>query len=237
MLPIVYQDEDVVVIDKPSGLLVHRSAIDRLETRFVVQELRDQLGQKVFPVHRLDKPTSGLLLLALNADAARQLTEQFTQKTVKKTYHAIVRGWATDQTIDYPLKEVFDKTTDPVSVLEKDAQAAVTQLSCMQQVELPHAVGRYTSARYSLVALRPMSGRRHQLRRHLKHIFHPIVGDTTYGDGKHNRYFRDQWKESRLMLSAVGMAFNHPMNGRELSFTLNTDKIIDVFQMLVTSTK
>lgn len=232
MLPVLYQDEYLIAIDKPAGMLVHRSAIDRLETEFVVQTLRDQIGQKVFPVHRLDKPTSGVMIFALDADTARLLTQAFTNKNVHKTYHAIVRGWVDDQRIDYPLKEVWDKMTDPQSAQNKDAQEAVTELSSLRHIELPHPVGRYATARYSLVELKPKTGRRHQLRRHLKHIFHPIVGDTTYGDGKHNGYFRQQWCVNDLLLSAVALQLTHPITGQALSLSLVNNKIIKVFERL-----
>ncbi|PCI72897.1 MAG: tRNA pseudouridine(65) synthase TruC [Gammaproteobacteria bacterium] len=214
MLPILYRDEYIVVIDKPSGLLVHRSMIDKHETRFALQMTRDQIGQYVYPVHRLDKPTSGVLVMALSSEIAAKLNQQFTQKTITKNYIALVRGFTlAEGTIDYALKEVLDKMTDKRAQQDKPPQEAITHYKTLWQVEVPFAVGRYPTARYSLISLRPETGRKHQLRRHLKHIFHPIVGDTTHGDGKHNTMFRERFSLNRLLLVAKEMSFEHPVTG------------------------
>lgn len=216
-LPIVYQDEYLIVVDKPSGLLVHRSMIDKNETRFAMQIVRDQIGQYVYPVHRLDKPTSGLLVMALSPEIAALLSEQFQQKTVIKTYLAVVRGYAEAHgVIDYPLKEELDKMTDQKANRNKPAQDAVTEFRTLQQSELNIPVGRYNTARYSLVELKPKTGRKHQLRRHMKHVFHPIVGDTTYGDGKHNDMYRNHFGLSRLLLIAKNIEFMHPVTNSKL---------------------
>lgn len=217
MLPILYQDEHIVVIDKPSGLLVHRSMIDKRETQFALQMTRDQIGQYVYPVHRLDKPTSGVLVMALSSEVAASLTEQFTQKQVSKTYLALVRGYTNEQaTVDYPLKEELDKIADKQARQDKPAQEAVTHYQTLWQGEVAEPVGRYPTARYSLVSLMPETGRKHQIRRHMKHIFHPIVGDTTHGDGKHNTMFRQRFNLSRLLLVARTISFNHPVTGEAL---------------------
>lgn len=223
-LEILFRDTDYIAINKPAGLLVHRSMIDRHETRFAIQLLRDQIGQHVFPVHRLDKPTSGVLLFALNRDAARKMGECFTSGGVEKRYLAIVRGFASEQDrIDYPLKEKLDKMTDANANWDKPAQAAVTGYRRLATAELPYPVGRYESCRYSLLELQPETGRKHQIRRHMKHIFHPIVGDTTYGDGKHNAFFRRQFHLHRLMLAATGLVFQHPVSGDTIELTAPLD--------------
>ena len=211
MLEILYHDEHLVAINKPSGLLVHRSLIDRHETRFAIQLTRDQIGQKVYPVHRLDKPTSGVLLFALDSDTARLLNEQFTAGLIHKTYRAVVRGHTAENgVIDYPLREELDKIADAHADQDKPAQEAITHYQRLAMTELPYSVGRYASARYSLLELQPKTGRKHQLRRHMKHIFHPIVGDTTHGDGKHNALFREQFDCQRLLLHADTLQFTHP---------------------------
>ena len=210
-LEILYHDAHLVAINKPSGLLVHRSLIDRYETRFAIQLTRDQIGQKVYPVHRLDKPTSGVLLFALDSDTARLLMEQFTAGLVQKTYLAVVRGHTAESgIIDYPLKEELDKIADADADQDKPAQEAVTHYRRLAMTELPYPVGRYATARYSLLELQPKTGRKHQLRRHLKHIFHPIVGDTSHGDGKHNALFREQFACHRLLLHAASLHLQHP---------------------------
>ncbi len=214
-LEILYADEHLIAINKPSGLLVHRSLIDRRETRFAVQLLRDQVGRMVYPVHRLDKPTSGVLLFALSPETAQKLSEAFTQGAVRKTYLAVVRGVPeAEGRIDYPLVEEPDRVADRQARANKPAQAAITDYRRLAEVELPCAVGRYPSSRYSLVEACPQTGRRHQLRRHFKHIFHPIIGDTKYGEGRHNRFFRETYDCHRLLLAATELRFPHPVDGR-----------------------
>ncbi len=211
MLEILFQDQHLVAINKPSGLLVHRSLIDTRETRFAIQLTRNQIGQRVYPVHRLDKPTSGILLFALNSETARILNAKFTARAVKKKYLAVVRGYTdTKGEINYSLKEKHDDIADAHADHDKAAQTAITHYRCLQRTELPYPVGRYQTARYSLLELMPLTGRRHQLRRHLKHIFHPIVGDTTHGDGKQNQFFRQQFNSHRLMLHARSLELTHP---------------------------
>lgn len=216
MLDILYHDDCLVAINKPSGLLVHRSPIDRHETRFAIQLTRDQIGQRVYPVHRLDKPTSGVLLFALDSDTARLMTAQFSAGQVQKTYLAVVRGYLPARgIIDYPLVEELDAIADADADPDKPAQAAITHYRCLATTELPFAVGRYPTSRYSLAELQPKTGRKHQLRRHLKHIFHPIVGDTTHGDGKHNTLFRQQFACQRLLLHAQQLQFTHPYQAQQ----------------------
>ena len=217
-MDVLYIDDWLVAVHKPSGLLVHRSLIDKRETRFALQLVRDQIGRRVYPVHRLDKPTSGVLLFALDAAVARELNAQFTAGQVRKTYRAIVRGY-TDQAgvVDYPLHEELDKLVDGLADPEKAAQPAVTRYRSLAKVELAHPVGRYSTARYSLVELQPTTGRKHQIRRHLKHIFHPVIGDTTHGDGRHNQLFRRRFHNQRLLLAATALELIHPHAGARLT--------------------
>ena len=210
-LQILFKDQWLVAVNKPAGVLVHRSMIDRHETRFALQMVRDQIGQHVYPVHRLDKPTSGVLLFALDPDTARLMSEQFTQRSTIKQYLAVVRGHtAEEESIDYPLKEELDRKSDRKANPDKEPQEAITAYRRVATVELPYPVGRYATARYSLLLIKPETGRKHQIRRHMKHIFHPIVGDTTHGDGKHNDLFRQQFDCHRLLLAATSLSFSHP---------------------------
>jgi len=213
-LEIIYQDQRLVAINKPSGLLVHRSSLDRRESRFAVQLLRDQLGTRVFPLHRLDKPTSGLLLFALDDETAREVGHEFAEQLVEKSYLAVVRGWPKDQeTIDYPLVDGPEWGSKTVQNDSAAARPATTRYRTLARVELPFAVGRYPQSRYALIEACPGTGRRHQIRRHFKHIFHPLIGDTRYGDGRHNQLFRDQFNCRRLMLHARRLQIDLPHTG------------------------
>ena len=224
MLEILYQDAYFVAVNKPAGMLVHRSWLDRHETQFVMQTLRDQIGQYVFPIHRLDRPTSGVLLFALNSEMANLLCLQFEEKTVEKSYLAVVRGYLTGSAqIDYPLKIQLDKIADKFAQEDKEPQSAVTNYTGLQTVEMPWAIGKYQTARYSLVRLIPQTGRKHQLRRHMKHIFHPILGDTQYGDLHQNRGLSEKTGVSRLMLHAETLSFDHPITQERIEIRAGLD--------------
>lgn len=200
-LPVLYRDERLVVVDKPSGLLVHRSPIDRHETRFALQLLRDQLGQRVYTIHRLDKGTSGALAFGLDPAAASEYSALFAQRDVTKTYVALVRGWPeVAGTIDRPLKAVEDDRAGAQDTRPREARTEYRRLAAF---ELAERVDRFPTSRYALVELSPHTGRRHQLRRHLAGAAHPIIGDSTYGKGVHNRLFRDRFGVQRLLLACT----------------------------------
>ena len=234
-LEILYQDEHVVAVNKPAGMLVHRSWLDRHETQFVMQTLRDQIGQLVYPIHRLDRPTSGVLLFALSSEMANLLCHQFEQKQMEKEYLAVVRGYVTGQgEIDYPLKVQLDKIADKFAQQDKEPQSAVTFYDGLKTVEMPYGVGRYATSRYSLVRLIPKTGRKHQLRRHMKHIFHPILGDTQYGDLHQNRALTEHTGCSRLMLHAEKLTFVHPLTQQPITLQAGLDEqwknVMQIFQ-------
>ena len=213
-MPIIYQDADFVAIDKPAGLLVHRSAISR-DRVFALQLLRDQLGQRVYTVHRLDRATSGVLLFGLSPAAARALADAFEQRRVTKRYLAVTRGWIDDSgCIDHP---VADDDGDEVP------RPALTRYRCLARVELPFAVDRYPTSRYSLAEVLPETGRRQQIRRHFKHISHHLVGDTTHGNGRHNRFFRERFGIGQLLLRASRVDFVHPASGRPVAIAAAVD--------------
>jgi tRNA pseudouridine65 synthase len=219
-LPIIYRDAHLIAIHKPAGLLVHRTVLDRHETRFAVQLLRDQIGQRVHPVHRLDRGTSGVLLFALEREVARALGAQFEAQQVDKIYLAVVRGHPPEAgRIEHALSRQYDdyefRPPDRIGA----AQDAVTHYRRCAEVELPYRVDRYPSSRYALLELRPETGRRHQLRRHLKHIAHPIIGDATYGKGAHNRLFQELFGCRRLLLACLHMRLTHPVSGQPLTLS------------------
>lgn len=206
-LTILYQDRHYVAIHKPANMLVHRSPISR-DQIFVLQTLRDQIGRRVYPIHRLDRATSGVLIFGLDSEAAQQLVRHFAARAVRKEYWALARGWvAAHGTIDHP---VADEDGNGIH------QPAVTHYRCLARVELPVRVDRYPSARYSLVSVNPETGRRQQIRKHFKHISHHLIGDTTHGNGRHNQMFRDRYALDRLMLLARHLGFVHPYSGADI---------------------
>lgn len=217
LLDIIYQDEFMVAINKPAGLLVHKSYLARKEIFFAMIMLRDQIGQYVYPIHRLDRPTSGVLLFALSSEMARTLSELFSERQVTKGYIAMVRGHLLGHdTLDYPLKEELDKMADKKARQDKEPQSAITQWRHLLSGVFEQPIGKYEQARFSLIALKPLTGRKHQLRRHLAHLRHPIMGDTTHGDGAQNKYFKTHLGEQRLMLHASQLCFEHPITHQAL---------------------
>jgi tRNA pseudouridine65 synthase len=202
--PILYEDDAMIVIHKPAGILVHRSEASSRREPAVLQIMRDACGQHLYPVHRLDRPTSGVLVLARSPGMASLLGKQWMQGLCRKTYLAVVRGWAPERLIiNHPLSDLDDPTAPP--------QDAVTQIKRLATVELDFSVDRYPKVRYSLCELQPETGRRHQLRRHCKAIFHPMIGDTIYGHGVHNRFFREHFALNRLMLHHVRLELMQPV--------------------------
>lgn len=223
-LEILYQDEYLVAINKPSGLLVHKSMIDRDEIYFAMKMLRDQIGKWVYPIHRLDKPTSGVLLFALDKHTAKLMNEQFSESKIQKIYIGVVRGYIEESGfIDYALSVKLDKIADKDSKAEKEPQEAQTEYKRLAIVEVNHAVGRYDKSRYSLVELKPKTGRKHQLRRHMKHLSHHMLGDTKYGRGEHNKMVREQYNCHRLLLHSISLEILHPYTNLPLKIDAGFD--------------
>jgi tRNA pseudouridine65 synthase len=224
-LTICYRDDYLVAIDKPTGLLVHPTQIDRYAGDSVERRLKRQLGRRVYVVHRLDKGTSGILLLALDPNTARCCTEIFRRREVDKTYLAIVRGFTDSEgVIDHPLADVDDDTTGTGSTSDRVKKAARTVYRRLATAQLPIAISRYPTARYSLVTVQPESGRMHQIRRHFKQIRNPVIGDGRYGDHRHNRHFREVWHCNRLLLAATRLHLTHPIDGASLNLTAPLDE-------------
>ena len=216
---ILFQDDSLVAVNKPSGLLVHRSWIAAEATDFALQRVRALTGRRVYPVHRLDRPTSGVLLFAFSPQAARAVQAQIEDGTLEKVYLAIVRGWtAPDGCIDHPLKD--DAKLRNGRLAERPA---LTDYQRLATAELPVAIETYPSSRFSLVRLMPRTGRTRQLRRHLAHIAHPIIGDTSHGRGAYNRWFREHLDCDRLLLHAYALSLRHPADGTALVITAPVD--------------
>ncbi|TFF39175.1 pseudouridine synthase [Mucilaginibacter psychrotolerans] len=206
MLDILYQDDYLIAINKPHGLLVHRSSIAADAEEFALQLLRDQTGKKVNPAHRIDRKTGGVLLFAFDKPTEIAMQQAFMQNRVSKKYLAIVRGYTPDELeIDYPLRKENGTLQD-----------ALTRFTTLKRAELEVPLGKHPTSRYSLVQATPQTGRMHQLRKHFAHIFHPIIGDRTHGCNKQNKLFKDKWEMETMLLHAAQLSFTHPITGAEV---------------------
>lgn len=204
-LPVLYHDDALAVVDKPAGLMVHDSALARGETDFAADRLREQFGKPVFLVHRLDRATSGCLLLAFDRESASALGKAVMAGDIEKDYLAVCRGWPAETCfiVDHPLDG------GPGKPLKKPARTAFEVLATCE-LDMPSA--SFATSRYALLRASPITGRFRQIRRHLKHLSHHLIGDTSHGDGRHNRQFR-MLGIHRMLLHAQRLAFPHPRTG------------------------
>ncbi|PUV23053.1 MULTISPECIES: pseudouridine synthase [Sphingobacterium] len=208
-LEILYEDESIVAINKPHGLLVHRSSIARDTSEFALQLLRDQLGKTVYPAHRLDRKTGGVLLFSLNKETDQYLQKSFQEHQIDKKYLAVLRGFAPEEgVIDYPLKKENGTLQD-----------AQTSFRLLAKSELDIPFGKFPTSRYSLVEANPLTGRMHQLRRHFAHIFYPIIGDRPHGCNKQNKFWKENYQMDTMLLHASEVTFKHPLSGETIHVT------------------
>lgn len=206
---ILYEDEEIIAIHKPYGYFVHRTALNNKAKEIALYKLRDQIGKKVYPVHRLDRKTCGVLVYALNTEMLRKINELFMQGEVAKEYMAIVRGYTQQEfTIDYPLINDRGRLQD-----------AVTLVQTIQQTEIPIPHGKHQTSRYSLVRLLPETGRMHQLRKHMSHVFHPILGDRPHGCNKQNRLLLEKFELKEMMLLARSLSFSIPGTNKHITIS------------------
>lgn len=207
-LPLLWQDSCLAVVDKPAGLMVHDSALARGEHDFAADRLREQLGRPVFLIHRLDRATSGCLLLAFDRETASKLGKQWMAGEVAKNYLAVCRGWPKESAfrVDYPLDGGPGKP---------QKKPAITDFAVLAHSEMPWPSQGFPSSRYALLRASPVTGRFRQIRRHLKHLSHHLIGDTSHGDGRHNRAFRMQGIH-RMLLHAESLVFQHPHTGQQM---------------------
>lgn len=210
---ILFEDDSLIAINKPPGILVHPTRISE-DTITILPLLRDQIGQWVYPIHRLDRGTSGVLVFGKNKQSASSLNSLFRSREVFKEYLAVVRGYVEENgRIDYPLAKD----------LHKDRKEAITDYSLISQSEMDFSVGKYPQSRYSFVIIHPLTGTFHQIRRHFSHIRHPIIGDKKHGDCKHNKYFHESLEISRMLLHASKLSFIHPKEDRMLELQASLD--------------
>ena len=209
MLDILYKDEHLIAINKPHGLLVHRTGMAADAKEFALQLLRDQLGRTVYPAHRIDRKTGGVLLFALSQEVNSHMQKQFAANQVDKIYHAIVRGNMPEHgIIDYPLKNDQGKVQD-----------AITVYKCLKNCEIPLPFGKFKTSRYSFVEIYPKSGRNHQIRKHFAHIMHPVIGDRPHGCNKQNGLFKSKWDMTTMLLHAYEIQFDHPVTKSRVSIS------------------
>lgn len=207
MLEIIYRDEHLIAINKPHDMLVHRSSIAADVEEFAMQILRDQIGAKVYPAHRIDRKTGGVLLFALDKEVEKAMQQQFMNNQVHKKYLAVVRGHTPDSgEIDYPLRKENGTLQD-----------AFTAYRTLQRAELPVPLGKHETSRYSLIEAEPTTGRMHQLRKHFAHIFHPIIGDRTHGCNKQNKLFKEKWEMTTMLLHASQLSLTHPVTNEQVT--------------------
>lgn len=217
MLEILYQDDDLVAVNKPANLAVHRSKFVGPDDAFLIDLLREQVDGRLHLAHRLDRATSGVLLVARSSEVASLLCEQFMGRTVSKRYLAVVRGWPDPEegTIDYALPGSRD--TGP-------RREASTDYRRLATVEVNIPLGRYDKQRYALMLAEPRTGRFRQIRKHFAHIHHPIVGDSQHGRGDHNRLFKQHFSSHRLLLHAERLTFVHPVSQAPLAIEAGLDE-------------
>lgn len=207
-IEIIYQDQYYCIVNKPAEIPVHLSKMTT-DDKSLLCILSEQMNEKLFPVHRLDRATSGLIVFARSSEACGALGKQFQEKTIQKTYQALVRGWIKDEDkIDYPIYKNPE--------IKKNRVDAITTYRCLERFEIPFSDGRFPTSRFSLAEIYPETGRTHQIRRHFRHIAHPLIGDTVYGKGFQNRLFREEFNSSCLMLAAVKLSFIHPYSSKKM---------------------
>jgi len=215
LIEIVYEDAELLAVNKPAGLLVHRSAIAADETDFLLERLAQQVGGTLYLAHRLDRATSGIVLLAKSRDIAGELGRQFMARAVAKRYLAVVRGWPeAEGVIDYALPDVRERSP---------RKPALTRWRTLATATVPIVLGKYPEQRYALVEAQPETGRYRQIRKHFHHVSHHIVGDTSHGRGDHNRLWRMHFQMHRLLLHAWRLELAHPLSGAPLALQASLD--------------
>jgi len=214
-LEIVHEDAELLAVNKPAGLLVHRSKIAIDEDDFLLDRIRKQVGSTVHLAHRLDRATSGVLLLAKSREIAGDLGRAFMAREVHKRYLVVVRGWPAEEgTIDYALAGERDRGP---------RKPAVTRWRTLATTTVPISLGKYPEQRYALVEASPETGRYRQIRKHFHHVSHHVIGDTSHGRGDHNRLWRMHFGMHRMLLHARRLELRHPTTGSPLVLTASLD--------------
>lgn len=237
---ILYRDEYFIAVFKPAGLIIHRSKLTLPHEPVLMQAVRDQIGQFVYPMHRLDRPTAGIVLFGLNSEAAGRLGQLFIDRKIDKYYQALVRGHVDARfTIDRPLREKFGEDWEKGSTDDNPEQSAVTHFTRIEDYEVPWPMAGFETSRYSLLEIKPVTGRWHQIRRHLNHIAKPVIGDHRHGDHRHNQLMYERTGVYRMLLSAVRLDFRHPYTNELVTIATNRgsgfDQVVNMLRELTSS--
>ena len=208
-LEIIYQDNYCLLVTKPNNVLVHHAhhSRNKIEEESLIQLIENQFGKRYYPIHRLDRKTSGIILLASKREYVASFQALFTNNEIQKIYYGVVRGFSQDnKIINSPVK-------GRDALVYKEAE---THLNCLDKIELNIPVKPYDSSRYSLVELRPKTGRMHQLRIHMNKVSTPLINDAKYGDKNHDLMYAKQFGWKNLFLHAGSLEFIHPFTNKKL---------------------
>lgn len=223
-LEVIFEDEYIICVNKPNNVLVHHAHHSRnvADEDSLLQLIFNHKKIKVYPIHRLDRKTSGAILLAKNKEIVSKFQKLFTINEIQKTYFGVVRGFSPDsKIINSPVKG-------------RDAKVhkeALTYLKTLANIVLNIPVKPYDSSRYSLVELSPKTGRMHQLRVHSNKISHPLIGDPKYGDKNHNLMFENNFDMKNMFLHAGKLEFKHPFTLKSLSLNASfSDDWTELFE-------
>lgn len=216
-IEIIFEDAHLIAVNKPAGLLAHASRMARDVDADLQSTLCAQLGGSMHLVHRLDRATSGLVLVARNGESAGALGRQFMERSVNKRYLGVVRGWpAAAGEIDYALPDVRDNSP---------RKPALTRFRTLATTTVPIALGKYPQQRYALIEASPHTGRYRQIRKHFHHVSHHLIGDTSHGRTEHNRLFQREFGVQQLLLHALQLDFLHPVDARPMRLTAPLDAV------------
>lgn len=236
-IAIVYRDEHFIAVYKPAGLIIHRSKLTLPHEPVLMQAVRDQIGQFVYPMHRLDRPTAGIVLFGLNSEAAGKLGQLFINRQIDKYYQALVRGHVDkDFSIDRPLREKFGEEWEKGSTDDNPEQSALTHFTRIEEYVAPWPLGDFETSRYSLLEIKPVTGRWHQIRRHLNHVAKPVIGDHRHGDHRHNQLVYEKTGVYRMLLTAVRVDFRHPYTNEMVTVSVGRgsgfDRVVQILRNL-----
>jgi tRNA pseudouridine65 synthase len=210
-IEIIYEDDFIIALNKAHGDLMHSSPIARDAPYNLKDDLSAYKGFPCFPLHRLDRKTSGICLFSKNKQHNFEFQTLFDSKQIRKTYYSIVRGFTPEMsTIDYPLINDAGKI-----------QKAITQFRTLETGEIHYYYNGFPTIRYSLVHIIPDTGRFHQIRKHFAHIYHPIIGDRPHGCNKQNKLWKEVFGQTEMMLHAYSIHFIHPFTQQNINLTAN----------------